>query len=168
MSGETGKYIDLLNRANTLRQQCEFDRAFRIYEDILDRNPPFVDILWAMTLCEYGIEYVQDPASSRYIPTLHRINDESILNSESFSEAVEMADDLQKEELKAAASQIARIQEDYLNIAKNEKPYDVFICYKETDDETGLRTEDSEIGERLYRLLTGMGLKVFFKGNSSG
>ncbi len=162
VSGETGKYIDLLNKANTLRQQCEFDRAFRIYEDILDRNPPFVDILWAMTLCEYGIEYVQDPASSRYIPTLHRINDESILNSESFNEAVGMADDVQKEELKSAASQIARIQEDYLNIAKNEKPYDVFICYKETDDETGLRTEDSKIGEKLYGLLTGMGLKVFF------
>lgn len=162
VSGETGKYIDLLNRANELRQKCEFDRAFRIYEDILDRNPPFVDILWAKTLCEYGIEYVQDPASTRYIPTLHRIKDESILNSESFNEAVDMADDIQKAELKNAAMTIAGIQEEYLNIAGNEKPYDVFICYKETDDETGLRTPDSETGNKLFELLSGYGLKVFF------
>ena len=27
--------IDLLNRANELRQQCEFDRAFRVYDEIL-------------------------------------------------------------------------------------------------------------------------------------
>jgi len=43
-------------------------------------------------LTEDGIEYVQDPASGRYMPTLHRIKDESILNSESFNEAVSKAD----------------------------------------------------------------------------
>ena len=103
VSGSTGKYIDLLNRANKLRQQCEFDRAFRVYDEILAENGSYVDVLWAQTLCEYGIEYVQDPVSGRYMPTLHRIKDESILNSESFNEAVGKADDAQKEELKNAA-----------------------------------------------------------------
>lgn len=162
VSGSTGKYIDLLNRANKLRQQCEFDRAFRVYDEILAENGSYVDVLWAQTLCEYGIEYVQDPASGKYIPTLHRIKDESILNSESFNEAVSKADDAQKEELKNSAMEIAKIQEDYLKIAAGEKPYDVFICYKETDDETGERTADSDIALKLYEKLVHYGLKVFF------
>ena len=162
VSGSTGKYIDLLNRANKLRQQCEFDRAFRVYDEILAENGSFVDVLWAQTLCEYGIEYVQDPMSGRYMPTLHRIKDESILNSDSFNEAVSMADDAQKAELKNAAMEIAKIQDDYLNIAAGEKPYDVFICYKETDDETEKRTEDSDIALKLYKKLESYGLKVFF------
>ncbi|MCR5056999.1 MAG: toll/interleukin-1 receptor domain-containing protein [Clostridiales bacterium] len=162
VSGSTGKYIDLLNRANKLRQQCEFDRAFRVYDEILAENGSYVDVLWAQTLCEYGIEYVQDPVSRRYMPTLHRIKDESILNSESFNEAVGKADDAQKEELKNAAMEIAKIQEDYLNIAAGEKPYDVFICYKETDEATGERTADSDIAFKLYEKLARYGLKVFF------
>ena len=162
VSGSTGKYIDLLNRANKLRQQCEFDRAFRVYDEILAENGSFVDVLWAQTLCEYGIEYVQDPTSGRYMPTLHRIKDESVLNSDSFNEAVSMADDAQKAELKNAAMEIAKIQDDYLNIAAGEKPYDVFICYKETDDETEKRTEDSDIALKLYKRLESYGLKVFF------
>lgn len=162
VSGSTGKYIDLLNRANKLRQQCEFDRAFRVYDEILAEKGSYVDVLWAQTLCEYGIEYVQDPTSGRYLPTLHRIKDESILNSDSFNEAVSMADDAQKEELKNSAMEIAKIQDDYLNIAAGEKPYDVFICYKETDDETGERTEDSDIALKLYEKLVSYGLKVFF------
>ena len=162
VSGSTGKYIDLLNRANKLRQQCEFDRAFRVYDEILAENGSFVDVLWAQTLCEYGIEYVQDPTSGRYMPTLHRIKDESILNSDSFNEAVSMADDAQKAELKNSAMEIAKIQDDYLNIAAGEKPYDVFICYKETDDETEKRTEDSDIALMLYKKLESYGLKVFF------
>ena len=162
VSGSTGKYIDLLNRANKLRQQCEFDRAFRVYDEILAENGSYVDVLWAQTLCEYGIEYVQDPVSGRYMPTLHRIKDESILNSESFNEAVGKADDAQKEELKNAAMEIAKIQENYLNIAAGEKPYDVFICYKETDEETGERTADSDIAFKLYEKLARYGLKVFF------
>lgn len=162
VSGSTGKYIDLLNRANKLRQRCEFDRAFRVYDEILAENGSYVDVLWAQTLCEYGIEYVQDPTSGRYMPTLHRIKDESILNSASFNEAVSKADDVQKEELKNAAMEIAKIQEDYLNIAAGEKPYDVFICYKETDEETGERTKDSDIAFHLYEKLDRYGLKVFF------
>lgn len=162
VSGSTGKYIDLLNRANKLRQECEFDRAFRVYDEILAENGSYVDVLWAQTLCEYGIEYVQDPVSGRYMPTLHRIKDESILNSESFNEAIGKADDAQKEELKNAAMEIAKIQEDYLNIAAGEKPYDVFICYKETDEETGERTADSDIAFTLYEKLVRYGLKVFF------
>ena len=162
IGGDACKYINKLNRANKLRQQCEFDRAYVIYDDILSENIPSVDILWSQALCEYGIEYVPDPISSRFFPTLHRIKDVSFLNSRSFIEAYEIADDEQKKQLRDSAEEIARIQEEYLNIASNEKPYDVFICYKETDDETKEQTKDSDIAKQLYDILSELGLKVFF------
>ncbi|MCR5847671.1 MAG: toll/interleukin-1 receptor domain-containing protein [Lachnospiraceae bacterium] len=162
IGGDAGKYINQLNRANKLRQQCEFDSAYSMYDAILSENTPSADILWSQALCEYGIEYVPDPVSSRYFPTLHRIKDINFLNSRCFTEALELADDEQKKQLNSAAEEIARIQEEYLNIASNEDPYDVFICYKETDTETGEMTEDVSLAEELYNELTGYGLKVFF------
>ena len=158
--GETGKYIEAITRANKLRQQCEFDRAFEIYEDILSIHPPFADILWSETLCDYGIEYVEDPLTGKYLPTLHRIKDESILASPYYLEALSLCDDEQKEKIIKAAEEIYKIQADYLNIAANEKPYDIFICYKETDE--GKQTYDSEVGMKLYENLTALGYKVFF------
>ncbi len=162
IGGEVGKYITQLNRANKLRQQCEFDHAYNIYDIILSETTPSVDILWSQALCEYGIEYVPDPVSSRYFPTLHRIKDVSFLNSRCFTEAMGLADDKQKEQLKKSAEEIEKIQVKYLNIAANERPYDAFICYKETDAESGEITEDVKLAEELYNDLKSRGFKVFF------
>ncbi len=46
-------------------------------------------------------------------------------------------------------------------ISQNEEPFDVFICYKETDD-SGRRTPDSVLANELYYELTRAGFKVFF------
>mgnify|MGYP000004764029 FL=1 len=48
-----------------------------------------------------------------------------------------------------------------LEISQNEEPFDVFICYKETD-EHGRRTHDSVLANDLYHQLTQEGFKVFF------
>jgi len=162
ISDIAGKYINQLNRANKLRQAREFDNALRIYDIILSENKPTVDLLWARTLCEYGIEYVPDPLSHKYIPTLHRVKDESILEYPSYKEAYELADDEQKEILKSEAEYIGNIQTKYLNIAAKESPYDIFICYKETDERTKEKTLDTQIAQDLYDKLTDMGYKVFF------
>ncbi|MCM1507532.1 MAG: toll/interleukin-1 receptor domain-containing protein [Ruminococcus flavefaciens] len=42
-----------------------------------------------------------------------------------------------------------------------EKPFDIFICYKETD-ENGSRSADALLAERLYSELTAQNIKVFF------
>lgn len=162
VTGDTGKFINQLNRANKLRQDKEFDRALKIYDEILSENSPSADVLWSRTLCEYGIEYVPDPSSSRFIPTLHRIKDESILNNTSYLEALELADGIQKETIEREAAVISKIQNEYLDIVSKEKPYDVFICYKETDDGTKLQTEDSGLALDLFDRLTNYGFKVFF------
>ena len=162
ISDTAGKYINQLNRANKLRQEKEYDNAIRIYDSILAENVATADILWLRTLCEYGIEYVPDPISTKYFPTLHRIKDESILNYHSYLEALELCDEKQKEIIEKEAAEIDRIQTDYLNIARNEAPYDVFICYKETDEDTKTTTEDVAYCTELYDILTNDGYKVFF------
>ena len=162
ISDVASKYINQLNRANKLRQEREFDNAARIYDTILEENAPTVDILWLRTLCEYGIEYVPDPVSDKYFPTLHRINDESILSYHYYTEALSLAKKDEKESLQKEAEYINTIQNEYLHIAENESPYDVFICYKETDEETGEKTEDVELAASLYEDLSARGLKVFF------
>ncbi|MBR5897624.1 MAG: TIR domain-containing protein, partial [Lachnospiraceae bacterium] len=162
VSSTASKYVNQLNRANKLRQEREFDKAARIYDIILKENAPTADILWLRTLCEYGIEYVPDPVSDKYFPTLHRISDESILKYHSYVEALALAEGEEKESLQKEAEHINTIQNEYLNIAANEEPYDVFICYKETDEETGEKTEDVELASNLYNDLAGRGFKVFF------
>ena len=59
------------------------------------------------------------------------------------------------------AHRIAEIQKGILSISSQEKPYDVFICYKETDD-FGSRTKDSTLAQEIYYQLTNEGYKVFF------
>ena len=162
ISNVTSKYVSQLNRANKLRQEREFDNAARIYDVILEENEPTADILWLRTLCEYGIEYVPDPVSDKYFPTLHRINDESILSYHSYIDALSLADDEQKKLLSEEAENINNIQNEYLRIVENEKPYDIFICYKETDETTGEKTEDVELADQLFCDLTARGFKVFF------
>ena len=56
---------------------------------------------------------------------------------------------------------INHIQKGILDISSKEDPYDVFICYKETDQDGG-RTEDSVLAQDIYDALTKEGYKVFF------
>jgi len=48
-----------------------------------------------------------------------------------------------------------------LAISRKEEPFDIFICYKETDED-GRRTLDSVLAADLYETLQGAGYKVFF------
>ena len=48
-----------------------------------------------------------------------------------------------------------------IEVSSREEPYDIFICYKETD-ETGQRTLDSVLAQDLYDALTEKGYRVFF------
>lgn len=59
------------------------------------------------------------------------------------------------------APSIAALQKDILAISQKETPFDVFICYKESD-ENGKRTKDSALAQDIYYQLTDAGYKVFF------
>ena len=152
---------NLFNRANNLRLKCEFDKAAQIYEKIVEQDDSEAEAHWGIVLCKYGIEYVEDPKTFKRIPTCHRTLFEAVTTDADYLAAIDYSDAAQQHIYESEARAIDRIKKDILAIVKNEKPFDVFICYKETD-ENGKRTIDSTIANDIYYQLTQEGFKVFF------
>ena len=152
---------NLFNRANNLRLKCEFDKAEQIYERIVQQDDSEAEAHWGIILCKYGIEYVEDPKTFERVPTCHRTRFESIRTDADYEAAIDYADTLQQSIYEKEAREIDKLQKDILAIVKNEEPFDVFICYKETDD-SGKRTVDSTLANDIYHQLTQNGLKVFY------
>ncbi len=151
----------LYDRANHLRLQNEFDKASNIYEQILNENPEDCESYWSLVLCRYGIEYVEDPQSGNRVPTVNRTQFKSIFDDDDYKTAIKLADPEQKEIYENEASAIDEIQKGILQISQSEEPFDVFICYKESDS-NGKRTRDSVYAQQIYDELTKEGFKVFF------
>ncbi len=160
-TADSEKKTSLFNRANRLRLNAEFDKAAAVYEGIVAEFPEEAEAYWGLCLCAYGIEYVDDPATGEKKPTCHRTLPTSIMEDSNFEQACDNADAVARRVYRDEAKAIDRIQKDILRIVSGEKPYDVFICYKETAEEGG-RTEDSVLAQEIYDALTEKGLKVFF------
>ncbi|MBR5479217.1 MAG: toll/interleukin-1 receptor domain-containing protein, partial [Clostridia bacterium] len=151
----------LYDRANHFRRNNEFDKAMAIYEQILNEDATDAEAYWSIVLCRYGIEYVEDPATHKRIPTVNRAQFTSIFDDDNYKSALANADTLQKGVYEAEAKAINEIQKAFLAISQKEEPFDVFICYKETDSSSA-RTPDSVLANDLYHQLTREGFKVFF------
>lgn len=152
---------NLYNRAVFLRQNSEFDKAVSAYEDILKEDNSDADAHWGLVLSKYGIEYVSDPRTGQHIPTCHRTQAASILSDPDYLAALEYADIEARRVIETEAKRISEIQTRILEISREEPPYDIFICYKESD-EAGNRTEDSILAQELYYELVKKSYKVFF------
>ena len=152
---------NLYDRANHFRRNNEFDKAEGIYERILSQTPEDSEAYWSLVLCRYGIEYVEDPATGKRVPTVNRTQYTSVFDDENYKSAIEHADAIQRRVYEEEAAAINEIQKGILAISQKEEPFDVFICYKETD-RNGRRTPDSVLATDLYHQLTKEGFKVFF------
>lgn len=156
------KRVNLFNRANYFRQNSEFDKAIGIYEHIIEEDGSDSEAYWSLALCRYGIEYVEDPATKERKPTVNRMQAQSILNDADYKMALEHADYSQKEIYEREAGIIAAIQKDIMQIAQKEKPYDVFISYKEKAPDGYNRTKSSVLAQDIYNTLTKAGYRTFF------
>ena len=155
------KKISLFQRANKLRAACEFDKAAGVFESIVAEFSEESEAYWGLVLCKYGIEYVDDPATGKKIPTCHRSSFDSVMDDNNFDLAMENADAVARKVYLTEAKAFEEIRKGIIKISSTEEPYDVFICYKETD-EFGDRTEDSRIAQDVYDRLTDKGYRVFF------
>lgn len=160
-SVDNEKLLNLYNRANNLRLSNEFDKAYGVYETILEIDENQLEAHWGLILCRYGVEYVDDPKTKKKMITCHRTKYESVLTDPDYkiiiSKAYGDALNIYKEEAKT----ISNIQKKALEISNNEEDYDIFICYKE-GDKNGDRTPDSVIAQDIYNKLTDLNYKVFF------
>lgn len=155
------KKTNLYDRANHFRRNNDFDKAMAIYEQILNEDNTDAEAYWSLVLCRYGIEYVEDPQSHKRIPTVNRAQFTSVFADEDYKSALQYADSYQRSIYEEEARAIDDIQKGILAISQREEPFDIFICYKETDA-NGRRTQDSVLATDLYHQLTQEGFKVFF------
>lgn len=160
-TADNEKKLTLFARANRLRAACDFDKASGIYEAIVADFPEEAEAYWGLVLCKYGIEYVDDPGTGKKIPTCHRSSYDSVMDDCNYEQAMENADVAAQKVYREEAKQFERIRKGILEVSATEKPYDIFICYKETD-EKGDRTLDSVLAQDLYSALTDKGYRVFF------
>ena len=155
------KKLTLFSRANRLRFGCEFDKAAGIYESIIAEFPEEAEAYWGLVLCKYGIEYVDDPATGKKIPTCHRSSFDSVLDDPNLEQALENADAMARRVYRDEAKAIEELRKNIIEVSGKEEPYDIFICYKETTPD-GNRTVDSVLAQDVYDALTEKGYRVFF------
>ncbi len=153
------RLLNLYDRASHYRRNNEFDKAQALYEEILAENPNDSEIYWSVILCKYGIEYVEE--GGKRVPTVNRTQTDSIFNDIHYQSALKYATPEQSAVYEAEAKRIDEIQKDILAISRKEEPFDIFICYKETDED-GRRTLDSVLAMDLYEILQKEGYKVFY------
>lgn len=155
------KKINLFSRANRLRYACEFDKASGVYETIISDFPEEAEAYWGLLLCKFGIEYVDDPGTGKKVPTCHRSSFDSIMEDQDFEMVMECSDPASRAVYRDEAKAIEALRIAINEVSSKEAPYDIFICYKETDD-SGNRTIDSVIAQDVYTALVEKGYKVFF------
>lgn len=160
-AADNEKKLTLFARANRLRLACEFDKAAGVYESIVADFPTEAEAYWGLVLCRYGIEYVDDPATGKKIPTCHRSSFDSVMEDSDFEQALENADAVARRVYRDEAKAIEELRRGIVEVSGKEPPYDIFICYKETAED-GQRTVDSVIAQDVYDALAEKGYRVFF------
>ena len=155
----------LYNAAQKLRLS-DFDEAEKAYADIITKYPQNSEGYWGHLLSRYGIKYEED-FDGRKIPTCYATSIESVITDKDYLKAIELADQETKAYYTLQAEYIERVRKEWVEKAKKEKPYDIFICYKDSDLANGIeRTQDSIGAQELYAHLIKQGYRVFYSRDS--
>lgn len=149
------------NRGNHFRRIGEFDKALTVYERIVQEDNSDAEAHWCCALCRFGIEYVEDPTTYEWLPTCHRASFDSFLEDVDYKAALEYSEGMTLRQYMKDGAKIAEVQKGILSTSQNAEPYDIFICYKESDEQ-GERTRDSLMAQEIYYQLVEQGRKVFF------
>lgn len=148
----------VFNRALELLREKKFDQAAAMFRRCVIDNPQDAEVHWNLLLCKFGIEYVEDPDGGR-VPTCNTLIYDPITEDEDYQDALRFSGDIAARLYAEEGRRIAAIQQEVVRYAE-QADYDVFISYKETD-ENGARSEDSVLAQEIYDTLTAKGYKVF-------
>ncbi len=151
----------LYESGNNYLLHNEYDKAENVFNQLLTIKPNAAELYWDLVLCKFGVTYVKDPQTGKYIPTCNRTHYTPIFSDKNYLKAVELSSGEKKALFEDDAKTIDNIQKGIIAVSKKEKPFDIFISYKETDA-NGNRTKDSIEAQKLYEKLTEAGYKVFF------
>lgn len=155
----------LYNAAQKLRVQ-EFDDAEEAYLDIIQKYPKQHEAYWGYVCSHYGIKMEED-FDGKCVPTCCFPSIDSFLKDKNYKKALEYATEDTKAWYKEKAEYIERVRKEWVEKVKGEEAYDIFISYKDSDEEHGIdRTEDSINALELYNHLARQGYRVFYSRES--
>lgn len=155
----------LIDAAQDLRRG-RFPDAEEKYFDIIEKYPEQHEAYWGYVCARYGVKMEEDVDGKR-IPTCCFASIESFSDDIYFEKAVRYAPADMREKYIQYAEYIDRVRKEWLEKAKNEPAYDIFISYKDSDEERGIeRTLDSINAFELYHHLMALGYKVFYSRES--
>lgn len=155
------KTANLYKKANNERRFQQYDEAMETYRSILKLNPDAAEAYWGLCLSRYGVEFVTDPPTGRVMATMNRMHRELITADTDYQQALAHAGLFVRDHYQEVADYLASVQQNYFLLKEKEKPYDIFICFKDSNED-GSRTRDSIHAEVLYDELTAEGYRVFF------
>ena len=158
--------VTLLYTAYQKLRLADFDEAEKEFDDIVLKYPKNPNGYWGRLMAKYGIKYEQD-FDGRMIPTCYATSIEGLYFSADYKKALEYADENTRAYYREQAGYIERVRREWIEKAVREKPYDIFLCYKDSDLANGIeRTEDSVAVQELYIHLTSKGYRVFYSHES--
>ena len=158
--------VTLLYTAYQKLRLADFDEAEKEFDDIVLKYPKNPNGYWGRLMAKYGIKYEQD-YDGRMIPTCYATSIEGLYFSADYKKALEYADENTRAYYREQAGYIERVRREWIEKAVREKPYDIFLCYKDSDLANGIeRTEDSLAVQELYIHLTSKGYRVFYSHES--
>ena len=160
------RFVDRANAWSALRS-CDFERACELFENILFNEPENHEAYWGRALSYHGIIYVTDLNENKRVPTCNNIGEDSFVDCADVKKAIAYAPADIGESYREQARLIEDIRIEWLDKARKEPPYDIFLCYKDSDAENGIdRTEDSVVAQDIYIHLKEQGYRVFYSRES--
>lgn len=153
---------EMLRRATRQRLRCDFVHAESSYQYVLRESPEEHEALWGITLCRYGVEYVEDAKTGRRLPVVHAVRRRPMATDPDFRQACELAPETVRMQYEQEAAYIDNAMAEILRLAQECPPYDIFLCHKTTRPGTSELTADYTRAFSLYHKLDKMGYRVFF------
>lgn len=137
-----------------------FDYAETQFDLIIRKFPTWSAGYWGRLRAKYCIKYEID-YNGKSVPSCYMAIYEDIRENDDYKNALRYASPELKQVYVEQALRIAEVARVWRENAKKYN-YDVFISFKETDDETHSFTRDRQEMFDLYNHLTTRGYKVFF------
>lgn len=152
--------VHAVQRANAWEalRQNDFEKATELFENIILKDKKNHEAYWGRALASNGIVYVNDYNEDKKVPTCNNITEQSFLENSDVKQAINLAPKDIAETYRKIAEYIEKVRVEWLQKASKEPPYDIFICFKDSDREHGInRTQDSVDVQDLYTALVDKG-----------
>ena len=140
--------------------ELRFDEAEKLFDNYIRDHQDAYEAYWGKFLSQNRILYVDD-GGKKMIPTFADMPLRSLQSNPIFQKACEYAPDEKKSYYQKQIKIIEDNIKEWQLVKKEEKPYDIFISYKDKNDD-GSRTNDSHAAYDLYNTLKEKGFRVFF------